>query len=238
LRLFFIVLLLFSLAACGRAATPPLLELSPAPPTEPVRIDYPPTGAVIYADTIPLAGWAAIPDFTIELVDLDEHVVAQVAVTGADAAWTVELVHGYTGAPTEMLLRATPIVSAEPPIYYTMVTIALAGSAARPAETFGTITFPAEGTSLGGDFIPVTGIASGAPDNTFWVILTTADGAVVDRREVTFYNPQSVDAMPWTTELTTGGYIGPATITAYFTSPEDDQPITATVGITIIPDAG
>jgi hypothetical protein len=75
-------------------------------------------------------------------------------------------------------------------------------------------------------------------DNQFTVTLTSADGSMLDSQTVTVVNPYGIDEMPWVAELSTQSLLGPATITAYFTPPDDPDPVTSRVDIVISMDAG
>jgi len=236
-RLILVVLGGFIMTACGG------IEPSSAPatatlqlPDPMVHIRFPADGAVIYAESIRISGLASVAEFQLELVDLDDTVIAESTISpvlpGGD--WVITLDHGYASEPTEMLIRAV----APTGDFYDTTAIILAEPGYRPEGSFGSIIFPVDGAELGGDFIVVEGTASGVADNQFTITLTAADGALLDNRTVTVVNPYGIDEMPWIAELSTQLLLGPATITAYFTPADEPNPVTSTVDIIITMDAG
>jgi hypothetical protein len=214
-------ILLLILAACAPAAQPMPTALPPtaSPPSQPVSIDYPLDGTVIYAQQVSLSGTSnGVELFRIELINPDNNVIAGETVTpGVDGKWSLQLKHGYTGEPTEITLAARPVNGGDD---YDIRTIALAGAQYRPPGTFGTILEPGEGGTAGGDQIPVSGSASGVFENTLTVELS-GGGKVISQQNVTLVNPGIVDEVPWTVSLPTNGYTGPAQLVAYTTSPKD-----------------
>lgn len=230
--------------ACGPGT--PAATLPPTPPeiTGRVEITMPQPATVVYAEALYLSGTAEnIPDnrFTLHLLDSDDQLLAQTAVTvQEDGRWQVELVHGYSGDPDEASILALPSYPGAPAGgTYAARSIMLAGSSARPEGAFGSITGPLEGDSIGGDFIQVSGTVSGVFENEFTLELVSADGRVIDQRPVLTANPYYVDEVPWSAELATNGYTGPATVRAYDLSAHDGSEIAlASVNITLTNTAG
>lgn len=230
-RLPLILLILFSGAACS--PNPPAATATPLlPPTlsGTVEISIPQAASVIYAEALYLAGTAEnIPNqqFKIKLLDPEGLALTQVDVAvQEDGKWQVELVHGYTGDPTEITIAALPSYTDAPAdTLYAERSVLLAGHSARPEGTFGSITAPLANDTIGGDFIQVSGTVSGVFENTFTVELRAEDGAVIDQKLVTATNPYFIDEVPWTAELLTSAYTGPATIRAYALSARDGSEI-------------
>ena len=220
----FILFMLFS-AACSPAApasTP--TAVIPTPNSGTVEILTPQAGAIIYADMLYLAGTAAgVTDgFTIQVVGADEQVIAQATVPAGSANWQVELPHGYSGDPTEAIITALPAAGDGE---YDRVTVALAGEQ-RPEGSFGSITAPAEGDTLGGDVIEVSGRGSGLFENSLLISLIAADGAVLDNQIITLNNPYFIDDVPWRVELSTRNYSGSAAIHIFYQSMSGNDDVT------------
>lgn len=236
-RLIFVFLCGIIISGCGGiepSSTPVPATLQAPEPM--VHIRFPAAGAVIYAESIRVSGLATVEEFQLTLVDQDDTIFAETTITPAmpGGDWVIILDHGYTGEPMEMLLRAETIAGD----FYAATAIVLADARSRPDGPFGSIIFPLDGTDMGGDFIVVEGTASGIADNQFMVTLTAADGAVLDSQTVAVVNPYGIDEMLWRVELSTQLLLGPATITAYFTSPDDPDPITSSVDINLVMNAG
>src|SRR5688572_2394982 len=76
-----------------------------------VDIVYPPDGSTVYAESLSLRGTAqglANNTFTIEVVGVDDEIIARSSVTATDGQWAVELPHSYTGEPVEVSIYALP----------------------------------------------------------------------------------------------------------------------------------
>lgn len=179
-----------------------------------VDITSPLSGAIIYAETIFLSGTASdIPDegFQIQLLAPDDSVVAEATVQPTDGTWAVEVVHNYTGDPTEVNIIAKS-VDANNASTYDIESILLSAIDNRPDGTFGEVTSPTDGMSIGGDTLLISGRGSGFFENTFGLILETPDGELITEIPVTLNNPNFVDDMPWEAEIPRNDFVGNAVI--------------------------
>jgi hypothetical protein len=202
-----ILAFLLLITACSPASpvpTPTIPALSGD-----VHIVYPQDGATIYSEVLIISGTATTPDFALKLVAPDETIIAQTTIQSQADTWQIELVHSYNGEPIEVNVSAVPIdtnITTE----YDTLTIVLSRIENRPEGIFGSITSPSEGGTVGGEVIPISGMASGLSEIS--LALIGSDGANIDSRDVALYNPYLVDDMPWTAELATNGYLGDAKI--------------------------
>lgn len=227
---------------CGgdpQAASETPVTPSAAPLSGAVDIEFPPDGAVIFAETLHLAGTSdGVETFVIQLVDVNEAVIAESTITpDSDGRWRTEVVHGYTGEPTEVNIMALP--ADDDTRDYDIATIVLTDISNRPQGVFGAIFSPFDGATVGGDTIEVTGTASGLFEGTMQLELTDEDGIVISTMVVTVFNPNLIDEIPWTADLPTSGYQGEATIRAYSVDMADgSEDLIGQVTITITDAAG
>ena len=229
MRFVAIILLVVFLAACQ--STPPLGEVTVLP-TIPalegtVNITVPASGSIIYSESLWLEGDAEnVPaeGFKIRVVTAEDVVLAETTVQPTDGHWQIEVVHGYTGDPTEVSVYALPVDEAIPQDY-DIETILISPLDLRPEGVFGRILSPQEGDTPGGDEIPVIGSASGIFENQLTVALLQPDGTEISSVHVTMVNPYFIDEMIWEASLPTNDYTGPATIKAFTLSAEDGSEI-------------
>jgi hypothetical protein len=228
-------LLLAATTLLMAAACSPGTPAAPAPPTLPplsgtVEIDFPQDGTVIYAESLYVSGSASgVPDnqFTLKLVNADDQTLNQATVQVDDSGkWQVELVHGVEGEPSEMAIFAVPSYADAPAgSDYDIRSVVIASKDYRPEGVFGSILAPFEGSSVGGDIIPVNGTVSGVFEGEFTLELTAEDGTLLDSQQVLAMNPNFIDEVPWSAEIATQGYTGQATIRAYAISARDGSEI-------------
>jgi hypothetical protein len=210
-------LLLLALAACGQGNPEgfqsPTATVSPF--TADVEILYPQDGSIIYSESLYAAGVVSesAQRFVLELVDADDTIITWTTIDAQPGEWEVELVHGYTGEPSEVIVRAVPDDAPDAGEYDT-ATILISDSSHRPEGSFGQITMPQDGVEVGGDLVLVAGMASGVPDNTLTVELLAEDGRLIHAESAKLVNPYLIDAVPWQVEIAPGDYIGPASIRA------------------------
>lgn len=193
-----------------------------------VDITFPPSGSIIYAETIFLSGTAEnIPEegFQIQLIAPDDSIIAEASVQPDNDEWGIELVHNYTGDPSEVNIVAKS-VDATLTLAYDIESILLSTMENRPDGTFGTINSPTDGVSVGGDSLLVSGHGSGFFENTFVLILETRDGELITEIPVTLSNPNFVDDMPWQAEISRGDFIGNARIRMVYQDMESGDMIT------------
>jgi hypothetical protein len=236
-----LVLILSMTTACS-------LSESSAPTSAPgligsVTINYPQDGTTVYAEMIYIQGTAeGLPNntFTMEVVSVDDTIIARVTTTVTDGNWIVELPHQYTGEPVEVTIYAIPTdgdVATD--ASYDTAMIILAGNSYRPEGVFGSITSPVAGGAVGGESIQITGTASGLFENALTLGLYGADGAEISRTFITVMNPYFVDAALWSAELPTNGYVGAGELRASYTQASDGKEVViATVPVTVAQEAG
>lgn len=227
-RLTLLSALMLGLAACGGTSdnrTP--ATSAPDMFAGEVEIVYPPNGTVIYAEVIAVHGTmfgAQDLTFTVQVNTIDGQLIAQTDVATERGDWQVELPHTYSGEPVEAVLRVIPIGVSEG--IYTSVPLVIAGLSHRPEGVFGSLTRPTEGEVVGGDSIPVEGMASGVFEGTINLALVTPEGGIISEQIVTVMNPYFVDQVPWRSELVTNGHIGLARVWMYIISANDGLFIT------------
>lgn len=234
-------LLVAIVAACGPAANAPTATPEIPTPQGQVVIENPANGSIIYAETLTVSGTASdLPDDTFRLIlrAPDDTVVTEADVTVIDNRWQTEFVHEHEGDPAEMMLIAAP-TDATITGDYDIVSLVVSPLENRPDGTFGTIISPQEGQSTGGDIIAVAGTASGLFEGTLIIRLLNEDDAIISENIITVTNPGIVDDVPWSAEITTEGYTGPATLTIGYTDAQDgDDVIIDQVDFTVTNTAG
>ncbi len=232
---FLLVMLL--LAACGGTGDSQTASDAPG-----VIIRQPVDGSAIYAPALYIAGSSGqAQTFRVQISGDGGEVLAQATVEAAAGEWSLELVHNYTGEPIEAVIRAVPVTDAaddESETIYSAVSVLLADLSYRPDGTRGRITVPADGDDMGGDVIPVAGLASGVADNAITLTLTAEDGRVLDTQTIAMRNPYLIDELGWEGTVSAGDYTGPATLTALFPASEGGDDASARVRINITGAAG
>jgi hypothetical protein len=183
-----------------------------APPlSATVGLSYPPDGSILYAESVPISGFASAPqNFRVELVDLDGTPLAAGMVQSPGGDWSLELAHQYRGDPTEATVRVRPMTGDGE---YDRTTIVLDQLQNRPEGVFGLLSLPQDGDTVGGDAIQIEGRASGTL--TVRLRLLADDGAIIDEQTVRTGNQYRVDDVPFTTSLRRGDHTGPATLEFY-----------------------
>ena len=204
-----IVLLTGCQTGSDATATPTIPQL-----TGTVMIEFPVTGALIYSELIQIAGTAVdLPTntFILTLMGPDEIELAQTTVSVDDGSWQVELSVEYQDEPVEVAITAeSPNRDINSP--YDIVLIAVSGLDYRPEGTFGSITFPTDDSTIGGDSIQVEGLASGLQDNRLVIQLIDSEDKLISEQTITTQNPYFIDEMPWSAEVALNGYAGPASL--------------------------
>jgi hypothetical protein len=235
-----LALILLLLAACTSAD-------SNAPTSVPgltgsVDLVYPLDGTTVYAEALSLRGTAqGLPNntFTLEIVGVDDEIIARSSVVVTDGQWSVELPHSYTGEPIEVSIYAIPSdVDLTSELRYDTGTIILAGLSYRPEGIFGSITTPTVGNTVSGETISVSGTASGLFEGNMLLGMYSADGTEISRIVMTLEG-QPYDVVPWTADLSTNGYVGLAEIRAFYQQASDGKPvILSSVQVTVSATAG
>lgn len=213
---FYPVIIIALLTACQSAASTPAPASVTPTRTGSIEINAPPEGAVLYSEVIAIRGTVAdLPDdaFLLLLTGPDGSTIASAQVRNASTHWQVELPHSYIGEPIEVTIAASPL---DPtlPVEYALRTVALAGLSYRPAGAFGSITFPTDGSSVGGESLLIRGTASGVPDNRLSISLIAEDATLLDSQSISIDNPYMIDDVPWSAEVNTNDYTGPARLEA------------------------
>lgn len=200
------------LVGCTAAQQPTDISVT-APSTAQgmVNISSPLTGSSIFAEALYVAGTADnLPQnrFQLRVISVDEELIAETMVMVTDGAWNVEIVHEYSGEPTEALIIAQSESGAE----YDAESVLIASTENRPEGTFGAILSPQEDMVVGGDQIEVTGTGSGLFENTLILQLLEPDGTMITETIVTIENPYFIDERVWVADLETAGHTGPAIV--------------------------
>ena len=136
IRLFYVLLLVLSFTACIASSEQDNATgtSSPEPLIGTVDITFPMSGAIIYSETLYLSGTANnIPSegFRIELIAPDESVIAATLVQTDSDTWVTEIVHEYSGDPTEVTIVAKGL-DENSPLDYDIESILLSSLAQRP----------------------------------------------------------------------------------------------------------
>jgi hypothetical protein len=242
-----IILALLALSACSLTTDESPAPTTPVPPTETltgtVNIEYPLDGTIVYSEVLYVSGTASgVPgdEFSLRVLGDNDEILAQwiVQLQPADEGrWTAELVHGYAGQPVEAHIVALPVDTDFPAPAtntYDSVLVALLHHSSRPADLRGSISSPNEDATISGATVFVSGTASGIFENTFTVSLLDEDGDEISSQIVTVVNPYFIDEVPFSVELPTNGYTGPAQIRAFTHSAEDGSEILiGSVNITV-----
>lgn len=178
-----------------------------------VDITFPISGSIIYAESLFLQGTASdVPaeGFKIQVITPDDSILAETTVIPDGDSWQVELVHNYTGDPTETVIIARSLNNAIAEDY-DIESIAISAAEHRPEGVFGAIIVPSPDSTVGGDQILVIGRGSGFFENTFILSLEEADdGTEISQTIVTMNNRYFIDDMIWETDLPTNDFTGHA----------------------------
>ncbi len=199
---------------------------APTPTNRPLQsavvIDHPSDGTIIYAETLYITGRVSevAQQFNIEVVDIDGNVIYTITVDSLPGEWQRELVHGYTGEPSEFILRVVPASPDATFEIYDSSAILLSDVNNRPAGIYGAITQPINGAQIGGDMILVSGRISGAAQVRVEVVTDTGD--TLDTAEALMTNPYLLDEVIWQAEITLGNYIGQVTLLAVAINADDE----------------
>lgn len=217
MRRLYIFLLIIILAACG--AVPEETSNDPANPVMEgdVRITFPQSGTVVYSEALYVEGTAAdVPEdgFILRAVLPDDSVLTETTITPDSDEWSVDMLHNYTGDPTQIILEAIPANGADG--YYSEQSLIISQLTYRPEGTFGTLLSPTPEMAVGGDLIEVVGTASGIPSNTVTISLTERDGTLISEIEYAIPSPYNIDEVLWITDLPTADYTGLATVTVTY----------------------
>lgn len=205
-----------------------------------VLIDAPTSGSILYSEVLYLEGTAQglVDDtFMLRVVGVEGDTIAEATIRPEDGAWSTEIVHDYSGDPTEVTISAR---SAEATVRgdYDIVSVILSSLENRPEGTFGRITSPQAGGVIGGDSALVFGTASGIPDNTLTLTLQSSDGTPISERVLRLPSPYSVDDVAWTAELDTGDFTGAAVLTVSYLNADGEREILASTNVNISSVAG
>lgn len=223
-----ILILILLLTACSQETSPPEETIPTAETLEgAVDITFPQSGSIIYAESIRLEGIADnISDegFQIQLISPELDIIAEANIQPENGEWYTELVHGFTGDPTEVTIVAKN-TNPDSLLDYDIEIVVLSTLENRPEGTFGDILFPTDGITVGGDSILVSGRGSGFFENTFILQLANTEGEIVSEMPVSVNNPNFIDDMLWEAELPRHDYIGNGTIRMVYQDAESGETI-------------
>ena len=224
--------------------------LPTSPTGESATITSPAQGANVAPGTIQISGTVYnLPQdqFTLSIVSPDNNTLNTQTITlrnpnqVASVPWSAAVqVTRYTGPAQirviartaedrEMTLAAIDIVIGQNTTPgSTIPTSAGVRSASSPT---GTIDSPANGQTVTGDPVMITGTAGGFPGGTFTLELLAADGTSLSAIPITLSGSETA-AVPWAAPMSTGGYHGQATIRAVVTV-DGSQVVLASVNVTL-----
>jgi hypothetical protein len=139
--------------------------------------------------------------------------------------WQLDLLHGYSGVPSEVIIAAYPLGDSEAAPYDLRI-VAMSSLEHRPEGSYAFLML--DSTILGGDIMPVNGIASGLGDTPLTLRLLNTEGDLISETRITIDDPSGINEIPWTAELARNDFTGPATLALYPDSDEalDSQPVT------------
>lgn len=184
-----------------------------------VTLTSPVNTSVIYASSVYIAGTAnGTGDLLVQLILPDETVLTETRINNPDGEFSTEVIHGYDGDPSEVLVRVLPADTdtTEEPTLLAESSILLASIENRPEGAFADVLSPQPGDNVGGDRVEVFGRASGIENREFTVELMSSNGDVIDTQTVTLSSPYAIDDVPWRTELSLNEFTGSALIKVNF----------------------
>ncbi len=224
-----VFIMLFTVSACSTGDTAPgQVEIVPTTETleGTVEIEFPMSGAIIYAETLFIHGTSSdIPEagFQIQLLNPDDSIISEADIQPEEnGSWSIEIVHEYSGDPTEVTVIAKPS-SSDSSLDYDIESILLSTLENRPEGVFGSILSPADDSAVGGDFILISGRASGLFENMFGLILENSEGEIITEMGISLNNPNFIDDMLWEAELPRNDFIGNATIRIVYQDMESGE---------------
>lgn len=203
---FLFLTLLLLLTACG--GNPDAISGS-------VTLSYPPDGTIVYASALHLKGMLAdVPSqsLLIRLANTGGVTLSETILETEAGEWSLDLVHGYTGEPSEAIISILPAEKPEAGVFAS-TTILLAALEHRPEGVYVDVRSPVDGAEAGGDSIEVTGRVSGA--ESVRLELVSSNGAVIDSKTIETGSVYLVDDVPFTTGLATTNYTGTALLNIY-----------------------
>ena len=158
--------------------------------TERAAITTPTSGASVSANPLSVSGIVynlSGDHINLQLLDANNQPltpIQAIALThAAQIPWSASLTAGiYTGAAQ---LKVTDVFGKV--IGTTSFTITASASAVQPSSGsyVGSITTPANGSSVSGDPLTVTGTAGGIAENQFTLLLLAADGTTLNSQTIT-----------------------------------------------------
>lgn len=232
-----ILMLVFAACSSAPAATP-----TPALVSE-VQFFVPQPGTIVFSPTLHLNGTASnLPadGFRLLVTTAEDATLAdQVIQPDANGNWSAEVANTITTDPIEVTVSALP---ADASILgdYEIVSVVFAPESARVQEgVYGMIFAPFDGDTVGGELIPLAGAASGLFEGTLQLALIDEAGATAAQVTITTMSSDPLDEVLWAADLPTNGYLGTATIEAFYTSAKDgEKVILDSVNVTIGDAAG
>lgn len=189
-----------------------LAACAPQGKTGTITLDSPPDGAIVYSSALTVAGTAQginSGGFTVTVTDASGAVIARHHAPERDAAFSFEMIHGYSGEPSNVTITVTAADAPDDPPYMTR-TVTLAAPQHRPEGVYVDVLTPQMGDEIGGDEIDVRGRTSGLADRAFTVELVGGDGAVIDSAEVVLPPGYITDDLPWQAVIDPGEATGSA----------------------------
>ena len=221
-------------AGTAGAITGTLPGVSAPVPTQPTgegaTITSPAAGATISGSPLTLSGMVYnLPqdEFTIQVFSTEGEAIStsqRITLNNpnqvAEVPWSASMMlRNYTGAAQ---IRLTAQTRAGSEATLAQVDVNIGQGAAVPVNpnpgaaggTTGSITSPANGGTVTGDPITVSGTAGGIAENQFTLVLTTQSGVTLNSQTVTLTGGDT-GVVPWSASMGTGGYRGSVEIRAF-----------------------
>ncbi|MEQ8671669.1 MAG: hypothetical protein RLP44_25705 [Aggregatilineales bacterium] len=162
-------------------------------PNTMVTITYPANGTVIYAEALTVQGTLqGDSERPIQIVLANQD--NQTTTTISGSTWSVEIPLNYSGEPLQTTLS---IRSEDGATTYATSQLIIADLSYRPQGTFGTIIFPEDESTIGGDSIQIEGSASGIVGNFLTIRLIDSEDRVIREQTLIIVNPYFIDEVPW-----------------------------------------
>ncbi len=215
---------------------------------ESATITSPASGATVSGSPLTLSGMVYnLPqdEFTIQVFGADGEAVStsqRITLNNpnqvAEVPWSASMMlrNNYTGAAQ---IRLTAQTRGGTEATLAQVDVNIGQGAAVPVNpnpgasdgTTGSITSPANGGTVTGDPITVSGTAGRIAENQFTLVLMTESGVTLNSQTVTLSGGDT-GVVPWSASMGTGGYRGRVEIRAFVV--RDGQQVTfATSTVTL-----
>jgi hypothetical protein len=188
-------------------------------------ISSPTSGASVSGSPLYLSGIAynlTEDRFTLQVFDANGQALTNGQIITlsnpnhiSEVPWSASVLVGRYSGAAQIRIIARTAGGTDAVIGTVDVTITAGGAQSQPASGayVGSITSPAEGSSVSGDPITVTGTAGGIPDNQFSLMLLDTSSTILNSQVITLTGAEQ-NAVPWSASMGTSGYHGQIEIRA------------------------